>query len=202
MGINLHSRLQSLRGDLVDPREQKHHRKADGQQNDNQPVGPGRNLQHVKDDVYRVENEPARDQVKDPDPDNVAVFQLFEEAELNHWVMGVHVRPMMRTCIIAAVSAAILTLSPTAFTQQKSQYGSADEAKAMLMKAVAAVKADKAKALEMFNKGEGGFRDRDLYVFCNDSAGKIVAQGNPNRQNLLGQDERTMKVRTQSQCRR
>jgi hypothetical protein len=93
---------------------------------------------------------------------------------------------MMRTCIIAAVSAAILTLSPTAFTQQKSQYGSADEAKAMLMKAVAAVKADKAKALEMFNKGEGGFRDRDLYVFCNDSTGKIVAQGNPNGQNLLG----------------
>jgi hypothetical protein len=103
---------------------------------------------------------------------------------------------MMRTFMIAAASAAILTLSPTAFAQQKSQYGSADEAKAMLMKAVAAVKADKAKALEMFNKGEGGFRDRDLYVFCNDSTGKIVAQGNPNRQNMLGQDERTMKDST------
>ena len=36
----------------------------------------------------------------------------------------------------------------------------------MLMKAVAAVKEDKAKALDMFNKGEGGFLDRDLYVFC------------------------------------
>jgi hypothetical protein len=30
----------------------------------------------------------------------------------------------------------------------------------MLMKAVAAVKADKAKAIEMFNKGEGGFLSR------------------------------------------
>jgi hypothetical protein len=30
----------------------------------------------------------------------------------------------------------------------------------MLMKAAAAVKADKAKALDMFNKGEGGFLDR------------------------------------------
>ena len=39
-------------------------------------------------------------------------------------------------------------------------------AKAMLEKAVAAVKNDKAKALDMFNKGEGGFKDRDLYVFC------------------------------------
>src|ERR1700682_2713998 len=57
VGINLDSRLQSLRSDLVDPREQKHNRKADGQQNDNQPVGPGRNLQHVKDDVYGGENE-------------------------------------------------------------------------------------------------------------------------------------------------
>ena len=32
----------------------------------------------------------------------------------------------------------------------------------MLTKAVAAVKADKAKARDMFNKGEGGFLDRDL----------------------------------------
>ena len=34
-------------------------------------------------------------------------------------------------------------------------------------KAVAALKADRDVALAMFNKGEGGFRDRDLYVFCN-----------------------------------
>src|SRR5882724_11792830 len=93
--------------------------------------------------------------------------------------------------VIAAVSATVIALSSAAFARQTG--GTANEAKAMLMKAVAAVRADKAKALDMFNKGEGGFRDRDLYVFCNDSAGKIVAQGNPNRQNLLGQDERTMK---------
>ena len=31
----------------------------------------------------------------------------------------------------------------------------------MLERAVAAVKEDKAKALEMFNKGEDGFKDRD-----------------------------------------
>ena len=37
------------------------------------------------------------------------------------------------------------------------------------------------QALDMFNKGEGGFRDRDLYVFCaNVSDGMIVAMGNPN----------------------
>ena len=36
----------------------------------------------------------------------------------------------------------------------------------MLDKAVAAVKADRDVALAMFNKGESGFRDRDLYPFC------------------------------------
>jgi signal transduction histidine kinase len=46
-----------------------------------------------------------------------------------------------------------------------SEFGTAEEAKAMLKKAVAAVKADKAKTLDMFNKGAGGFKDRDLYVF-------------------------------------
>jgi hypothetical protein len=46
----------------------------------------------------------------------------------------------------------------------------------MLERAVAAVKKDKAKALDMFNKGEGGFKDRDLYVFCaNASDGTLTA---------------------------
>jgi Single Cache domain 2 len=63
----------------------------------------------------------------------------------------------------------------------------------MLLKAEAAVKADKTKALAMFNNGEGGFRDRDLYVFCADAGdGKIVAQGNPNAKQVLGQDQRTL----------
>ena len=50
----------------------------------------------------------------------------------------------------------------------------------MLAKAVAAVQADKTKALDMFNKGEGGFLDRDLYPFCfNTSDGKIVSHCQP-----------------------
>lgn len=52
----------------------------------------------------------------------------------------------------------------------------------MLERAVAAVKEDKAKALDMFNKGEGGFKDRDLYVWCaNASDGIITAQPYQNR---------------------
>ena len=74
--------------------------------------------------------------------------------------------PMMRRYLIAtAAVATLLTSAPTAFAQQ-GQLGTAQEARAMLDKAVAAVKADQAVALAMFNKGEGGFRDRDLYPFC------------------------------------
>src|ERR1700739_831420 len=101
-------------------------------------------------------------------------------------------RNLIRTFMIAATSAAGVTLSPTAFAQQTG--GTADEAKAMLVKAVAAVKADKTKALDMFNKGEGGFLDRDLYVFCNNASdAKLLAIGNPNAKQLLGTDARNLK---------
>jgi Single Cache domain 2 len=69
---------------------------------------------------------------------------------------------------------------------------------ALLTKAVAAIKADKAKALDEFNKAVCGFKDRDLYVFCaNASDGKIVAVlANPNVKSLLGTHQRTLKDST------
>jgi len=101
---------------------------------------------------------------------------------------------MFRTFMIAAASAAVIALSPTAFAQGQ---GTADEAKAMLAKTVAAIKADKAKTLDLINKGEGGFLDRDLYPFCsNISDGKAVAIGNPNAKQLIGTDARTLKDAT------
>ena len=51
----------------------------------------------------------------------------------------------------------------------QSQSGTAEEAKAMLHKAVEARQKDPARALEMFTKGERGFKDRDLYVYCYDT---------------------------------
>lgn len=78
--------------------------------------------------------------------------------------------------------------------QQQGQLGTAAEAKAMLEKAVVAVKADKAKALAMFNNGEGGFKDRDLYPFCFDSGDGTVA-ATPAK-NLIGTDVRNLKDKT------
>ena len=50
----------------------------------------------------------------------------------------------------------------------------------MLEKAIAALKADKTKALADFNNPSGGFRDRDLYVFCAGHDGKFTAHANPS----------------------
>ena len=100
----------------------------------------------------------------------------------------------MRKLVIGALGATAVMFSSTAFAQ-----GTATEAKAMLEKGVAAVKADKAKALDTINKGEGGFLDRDLYVFCfNSGDGNVVATGssNPVSRKVIGQDIRTLKDAT------
>ena len=68
------------------------------------------------------------------------------------------------------------------------EYGTPAEAKAMLDKAVAELKKDKAKALEMFTKGEGGFKDRDLYPYCGGSDGKFTAHPK-----LVGQSMKDLK---------
>jgi single cache domain-containing protein len=91
------------------------------------------------------------------------------------------------------LAAAALTLSTAVFAQQ-GQTGTAQEARAMLDKAVAAVKADPAVALAMFIKGEGGFKDRDLYPFCFRLAdGKVLASPVAVR---AGTDVRTLKDST------
>ena len=77
---------------------------------------------------------------------------------------------MLRKLALAAVACA--AFSTLAIAQ--GQFGTAAEAKAMLEKAVAAVKADKVKALDQMQKGEGGFKDRDLYAFCANASDGII----------------------------
>src|SRR5215472_1193925 len=67
------------------------------------------------------------------------------------------------------------------------QTGTSEQAMAMLTRAVAAVRADKTKAIAMFSAGEGGFLDEDLYPYCFNVGGdgKIVAD--INQPKLVGQ---------------
>ena len=82
---------------------------------------------------------------------------------------------MLRNLAYGMGCATILLL--VTFTSvPAAQFGTEEEARALLDRAVAALKENKERALDMFNKGEGGFRDRDLYVFCaNASDGVLTA---------------------------
>jgi cytochrome c len=88
---------------------------------------------------------------------------------------------MNRRSAIALASALLCLgfgLSGLAVPQQSG--GTAAEAQAMLQKALTEMKANPTAAIAKFNKADGGFRDRDLYVFCFEmGTGKFTAHPNP-----------------------
>jgi len=57
-------------------------------------------------------------------------------------------------------------LASVASAQQPQGQSDADNARAMLLRASLAVKADRDAALKKFTAGEDGFRDRDIYPYC------------------------------------
>jgi signal transduction histidine kinase len=78
----------------------------------------------------------------------------------------------------------ILASALAASTAIAADYGSAKEARAMLDKAVAEVKKDKTAALAKFNKGEDGYKDRDLYPFCTNLDGMTTAHPTHKGKNM------------------
>jgi hypothetical protein len=96
----------------------------------------------------------------------------------------------MKTLLPAVALVGALGCGSSASAQQ---YGTADDAKALLQKAAIAVKADKARALARFDDPNGGFKDRDLYVFCFDRRSGTVLVGPPTTR---GKDVRTVKDTT------
>jgi hypothetical protein len=76
----------------------------------------------------------------------------------------------MHSLFYRTLLAGLVALAASTAAAAQSERGTAQEARAMLERAVEAVKADKTKALEAFNAEDGGFRDRDLYVFCVNAA--------------------------------
>lgn len=88
-------------------------------------------------------------------------------------------------CVLAFV------LLGSAIAVRAAETGSAQDAKAMLDKAVKAIKADKASALAKIAKGEGGFKDRDLYPFCGGPDGMVTAHPT-----LMGKSLKELKDKT------
>jgi hypothetical protein len=73
----------------------------------------------------------------------------------------------------------------------------------MLEKTVVAIKADKAKTIELINKGEGVFLDRDLYPFCaNVDDGKTHRGWQPKRETVDWHGRQSFKGRDRQGIRR
>ena len=88
-------------------------------------------------------------------------------------------------------AAALMDLGCSASMAQTAEPSAA--ARAMIDNVVIAVKADRDKALDMFNEGKGGFyiKERDIFPFCfSMSDGKIIAT---QTKQALGKDLRTFK---------
>lgn len=91
----------------------------------------------------------------------------------------------IKALICAAILLpAIAAVSPSWATDR----GTAEEAKAMLERAITEVRGDAEQALAKFNAAEGDYKQDDLYVFCADGdSGAMTAHPT-----LLGQDIRTI----------
>ncbi|MBI3504730.1 MAG: cache domain-containing protein [Proteobacteria bacterium] len=80
-----------------------------------------------------------------------------------------------KIAIIVVAALAILGFQGSAFANG---LGTVDEAKAMVEKAAKLIEADgKEKAFAAFNDANGGFVDRDLYVFVLNMDGVVVSHG-------------------------
>ncbi len=87
--------------------------------------------------------------------------------------------------LIGAFIAGVMLLVPAA--AGAAERGSATEAKVLVEKAVAKIAADGPKAaFAAFESRDGGFVDRDLYIFVFDFDGKILSHG--ASKDLIGQN--------------
>lgn len=101
---------------------------------------------------------------------------------------------MRKALMVALAGALFVVVVGAAHTAQAAEFGTAAEAKAMLEKAAGAIKADKAGALAKFAKGEGGFKDRDLYPFCGGADGNFTAHPTLAGKSLKGLKDKAGKA--------
>ncbi|MDE1972910.1 MAG: chemotaxis protein [Hyphomicrobiales bacterium] len=92
-----------------------------------------------------------------------------------------------------AVTAVLIWTTVASGAPAIPQFGTAEQARAMLERAVAALKDNQAAALKAFNDPKNTqFRERDLYVYCfNVGDGKFTAYQSPM---LLGVNVREFKL--------
>ncbi len=86
----------------------------------------------------------------------------------------------MLTRFVKFWMAGLLMIGLSGFSVQAAEHGSANEAKAMVQKAIDAMKKHGIEAtITDINKRDGQYQDRDLYVVVYDMNGKNLAHLNP-----------------------
>jgi hypothetical protein len=94
---------------------------------------------------------------------------------------------MLKRLLLCSALAGVTFAGSVKATE--AEFGTPDEARAMLIRAAAAMKADKTGAIDKFNYNDAQFRDRDLFVFCfNRHDGKFTAH-----EAFVGWDVRTLR---------
>jgi Single Cache domain 2 len=89
----------------------------------------------------------------------------------------------------STIAGVVSLLSVQAAIGQQ-QYGNAVEARAMLERVIAGIKADPAGTIALINKSDPKFSDRDLYPTCAGPDGKMVANPNPARLGIVQKDSK------------
>ncbi len=89
----------------------------------------------------------------------------------------------LKTLILAVACSGLLT-----FTSFANEFGTREEAVSLLDRAVALVRIDKNRALDLFQSGAGGLIQKDLYVFCFATDGTVIAHPNILGMNTLDND--------------
>jgi hypothetical protein len=90
---------------------------------------------------------------------------------------------MLRKFVSALGFAAALAFSVGALAE--TEFATPEEAKALLERAVTALKLDEADALDMFATGEDGFTEKDLYVWCANASDGILTVHPTNKGKAL-----------------
>ena len=85
---------------------------------------------------------------------------------------------MNRNCTRVVFAAAAMLFAVGAFA---AEFGTPDEAKAMLDRVIVAMKADPTATLAKINAGDAEFRDRDLYPFCIGADGIVTGHPDPSQ---------------------
>ena len=79
----------------------------------------------------------------------------------------------LKVFVLAAVCSSFLSITSFA-----NEFGTKEEAAALLDRAVALLRVDKNRALDLFTTGDGGLIQKDLYVFCFAPDGTVIAHPN------------------------